>query len=52
MSETPELDGSPVRDEDAFDVAAVHAWLRAQVDDVPVGVPERSEAVEQDTPRR
>jgi aminoglycoside phosphotransferase (APT) family kinase protein len=30
----------PVRDEDAFDVAAVHAWLRTQRDDVPAAPPE------------
>jgi aminoglycoside phosphotransferase (APT) family kinase protein len=29
-----------VRDEDAFDVDALHAWLRAHVDDVPEELPE------------
>jgi aminoglycoside phosphotransferase (APT) family kinase protein len=30
----------PVREEDAFDVAAVDAWLRAQVPELPGGPPE------------
>jgi aminoglycoside phosphotransferase (APT) family kinase protein len=33
-------DERPVRAEDAFDVAAVDAWLRAQVADLPAGPPE------------
>ena len=30
----------PVRDEDAFDVDAVHAWLRATVPDLPPSLPD------------
>jgi aminoglycoside phosphotransferase (APT) family kinase protein len=33
-------DARPVRDEDAFDVAAVHAWLRGQDAGVPADAPE------------
>ena len=32
-------DRADVRDEDAFDVAAMSAWLREHGDDVPAGVP-------------
>ena len=30
----------PVRDEDAFDITAVDAWLRGHIDDLPAGLPQ------------
>jgi aminoglycoside phosphotransferase (APT) family kinase protein len=35
----PRSDARPVRAEDVFDVAAVDAWLREEVDDLPEGPP-------------